>query len=325
MKITLYDVRLARYLLAFLSTIVLEAAAKAPAASHLYGVWEGIATAEIDGRVWHEYVAFEFQKGGAMNMANARESKAVSGTWVAEENGLLLTIPGRPPATLDQLQVASDRLEARLGYGEGRAVDIVLTPVRDPGKPPKLPTNRRVSAADITFDGVKLGQSMLSFYRHRLYAAPCDDDALPKHKLRVVVYAATPCRDRVFTENTSFVVFTDLDEKNPKDQAIRTVAWLGGSYFDSRSNFPLRLGTAMRTKRRRKQLAASLGQTVERTMTLQRQTVVTVTTLTGAIHLLDDGKRLIGVVLGPMPSSTDNELWSGIMQMWEKYTLQQER
>ena len=60
-------------------------------------------------------------------------------------------------------------------------------------------------------------------------------------------------------------------------------------------------------------------------MKLKRDTTLQVTTLTGAIHLIDDGKRLVGVVLGPMPSTTDNELWSGVMQMWEKYTAPKRR
>ena len=292
---------------------------------HLPGVWEGIATAKGDDETWHEYVAFEFSADGSMKMANAREPEAVKGTWVVEDDGLRLRIPERPSAMLDKLQITEERLVARLGYGQGQAVQIELQPSKSLPKPKPLTDKAVISAGDITFDGVQLGASMLNFYRRRLYAAPCDEDSLRKERLRVIVYAATPCRHRQFSENTSFIVFTDLDEKSLKNQSVRTVAWLGGTYFNTRSNFPLALGTGVRGAAGRKKLAKRLGQRVERTMTLKRYTTLQVTTLTGAIHLIDDGKVLVGIVLGPMPSTTDNELWSGVMQMWEKYTAPRKR
>ena len=297
-------------------------AAHGSAPDPLHGVWEGLAIATSEGKTWHEYVAFEFSPDGAMTMANAREAEAVTGTWTRTGDGLRLSIPGRPPATLDRLKIDSNHLSARLGYGEGQGVTLDLSPAGQNVPLEPLASGSSVRAADVTVDSVRLGESMLRFYRRRLYAAPCDDDPLPEHKLRVVVYAASPCRNRQFANKTSFVVFTDLDADSPKDQPVRTVAWLGGSHFDSRSNFPLKLGQRVRGKSGRKKLASALGQRVQRTMTLKRNSRLNVTTTSGAIHLLDDGKRLVGVVLGPMPSSADNDLWSGIMQMWEKYTVE---
>ena len=172
---------------------------------------------------------------------------------------------------------------------------------------------------------MKLGDSVLALYARRLYAAPCDEDGLPHHKLRVIAYGGRLCRGRQFDNGTSVLLFTDYDEADLKNQAIRTVAWLGGTYFHQRSNFPLKIGHRVRGKKGRKKVASLLKQTVIRTMALEGKSKLSVTTLTGAIHLIDDGKELVGIVLGPMPETTKSSLWQGVSQFWEKYTRVKEK
>ena len=294
--------------------------ASADAPQHLIGVWEGLVTAESDGRIYREYVAFEFLADGRLTMANAREPNVLNGTWVKEAGALSLTIAGRPGAKLDQIVVGPKRLTGRLGYGQGKAVSVDLHRVEDRKSIPPLAPGTKVSAGLVNVDGYKLGESALALHSRRRYAAPCDADQLPKHKLIVFAYGAQPCRGRQFEDGTSVIIFTDLDTKDPKNQSIRTVAWLGGQYFHTRTNFPLKIGHRVRGKKGRKQMADRLKQSIVRTMQLKRQPRLTVTTLSGAIHLIDDGRHLIGVVLGPMPQTTKNDLWSGVLQVWEKYT-----
>jgi hypothetical protein len=234
---------------------------------------------------------------------------------------LKLTLEGRPGATLDQLQLQRNSLKGRLGYGQGRGVNVELHRVGVLPEIPPLVAGTKVSAADVNFDGLRLGDSVLPLHGRRLYAAPCDEERLPDHRLRVVAYGGQPCRGQQFEKGTSAIIFTDLDDNDSKNQAIRTVAWLGGTYFHTRSNFPLRVGQQVRGKKGRKKLAAALKQSVVRTMPLKGKDRLTVTTFSGGIHLLDDGKQLVGVVLGPMPQTTKNKLWGGVLQLWEKYTV----
>ena len=178
------------------------------------------------------------------------------------------------------------------------------------GTPPKR-------AADYTFDGFRLGDEYAAKVMSRApYDNPCDDDPIDNNARRFMVYGALPCRDRTFPDKTSVMFYLRFSEEKPLQQPILAFAYLYGSYFDSRTDFPLRPGT---TLDRARQVLGKAGASfpIER-----KRTTLTVHPFPGDVYVVAKGAKVVGFVLGPMPADPGSEQWRGLMQMYVRYTPQ---
>ncbi|MBI3074148.1 MAG: hypothetical protein HYY84_18725 [Deltaproteobacteria bacterium] len=174
------------------------------------------------------------------------------------------------------------------------------------------------SATGFTFDGFKLGDMYQSKVMSREpYNAPCDNDPIDKRSRRFMVYGALPCRDRTFPEKTTVMFYLAMNpEGTPKyEQPIVAFAWLGGSYFKSRSNFPLVPGD---TPSRATEV---FGAPIRRFDVGWKRWRLAVSQHKNDIYSIANGENLAGFVVGPMPDDPESEQWRGLGQMWGRYTV----
>lgn len=96
-------------------------------------------------------------------------------------------------------------------------------------------------AEEFTFDGIKLGDNYQEKVLNRMpYMAPCDNDPVDKKTRRAMFYAPRECRKTpAFPDNTlvSFCLKFD-DSENLYSQPIEEILWLGGKYFEGKTDFP---------------------------------------------------------------------------------------
>ncbi|APR87511.1 hypothetical protein A7982_12860 [Minicystis rosea] len=176
-----------------------------------------------------------------------------------------------------------------------------------------------IDARAYTFDGFKLGSSYdREVMKRAPYAEPCDNDPIDHRARRFMVYGALPCRERTFPEATTVMFYLRFAEDARYEQPIEAFAWLGGNYFATRSNFPLRTGEPASAATAK--LGAALG-TFELHRKGQR---VTIERHVGDVYVVIDGERLVGFVVGPMPADPESEQWRGLMQMYVRYTKPKE-
>src|SRR5262245_5268111 len=171
-------------------------------------------------------------------------------------------------------------------------------------------------ARGYTFDGFKLGDRYASKVMSRPpYHEPCDNDPIDKSARRFMVYGALPCRKRTFPEATTVAFYLAFAEGSYRyEQPIEAFAWLGGGYFATRSNFPLRTGQPASAA------TEVLGAPIASFGLERNGQNVTVQRHPGEVWSIADGGVLVGFVVGPMPAAPESEQWSGLMQMYERYT-----
>ncbi len=168
------------------------------------------------------------------------------------------------------------------------------------------------------FDGFRLGDIYSEKAMKRApYDNPCDNDPVDGAARRFMVYGALPCRDRVFPENTTVMFFLKYSDTTPYAQPIVAFAWLYGSYFRTRSDFPLNPGDSLD---RAKQAFGTIQRSFE---LIRKRSRLTVHAFAGNIHVLCAGNTIAGFVIGPMPADPANEQWRGLMQMYDRYTPKQ--
>lgn len=183
------------------------------------------------------------------------------------------------------------------------------------------------------FDGFRLGDLYGSKVMvRRPYRRPCDDDPIDRRKRRFMVYGALPCRGRTFPESTTVAFYLRYAKSAPYDQPIEAFAWMGGHYFDTRSNFPLRVGEpAARADRVLGGPVAAFrlrpwGRRLRRLLRLRRaegrptDLGLKVVRYRADVSVLVDRGTLVGFVVGPMPDNPESEQWRGLMQMYQRYT-----
>lgn len=186
-----------------------------------------------------------------------------------------------------------------------------------PPPPPPAPAKKpaRYAAADMTFDGFKLGADYGKLMTRPPYNDPCDDDPIDHKARRFMVYGALPCRDRTFPEATTVAFYLRFAEGPTQfNQPIEAFAWLGGGYFSTRSDFPLRTGAPA------SDAAETLGPPLKTFSLQRRKSAITVQRHEGDISVLIDDGKLVGFVVGPMPDDPESEQWRGLMQMYDRYT-----
>lgn len=174
-----------------------------------------------------------------------------------------------------------------------------------------------LQAHEYRFDGLKLGDRFGTAVLSRpTYQRPCDDDPVDKKSRRAMVYGGRPCRGSAFPEGTS-VVFLLPYAKDPREEALNqpvlVFAFLGGTYFHRRSNFPLRAGDPASRTTLLGPVEATVGfPGYDTTLRAERHP--------GDVYALLDGDRVVGGLLGAMPADPANEQWDVILQMYERYT-----
>lgn len=174
-----------------------------------------------------------------------------------------------------------------------------------------------LQAHEYRFDGLKLGDRFGTAVLSRpAYQRPCDDDPVDKKSRRALVYGGRPCRGSAFPEGTS-VVFLLPYAPDPREEALNqpvlVFAFLGGTYFHRRSNFPLRAGDPASSTTLLGPVEATVGfPGYDTTLRAERHP--------GDVYALLDGDRVVGGLLGAMPADPANEQWDVILQMYERYT-----
>jgi hypothetical protein len=189
-------------------------------------------------------------------------------------------------------------------------VTLVGVVVAAPGgaAPPKR-------AGDYTFDGFKLGDEYAAKVMRRApYDQPCDDDPIDKKARRFMVYGALPCRDRTFPDQTTVMFYLRYSEDKPLQQPIQAFAYLYGSYFNSRTDFPLKPGTTLDRARQ------ALGKAGPTFTIARKRDSLTVHPFPGDVYVVAKDAKVVGFVLGPMPADPQSEQWRGLMQMYVRYT-----
>jgi hypothetical protein len=167
----------------------------------------------------------------------------------------------------------------------------------------------------LEFDGFKLGDNYGDKVLVREpYQKPCDDDPIDKKQQRFMVYGALPCRRRTFPEATTVAFFLAYADDKDFKQPIEALAWLGGNYFASRSNFPVRTGELAEVADK------ALGP-VQLSFPLEGKGVsLQVRRHSERIWSLTEGGRTVGFAVGKMPNDTEREPWRALLEMYRSYT-----
>lgn len=174
---------------------------------------------------------------------------------------------------------------------------------------------RALTSSGYHFDGIKLGMNYGEKVMSRApYNRPCDNDPIDKRRRRFMVYGALPCRRRVFPGKTTVMFYLAYSRRVKYHQPIEAFAYLYGSYFNDKTNFPLKPGESL--DRARQVLGAPLGAFKLR----GRRHRLTGHRFKGDIHVLSKQSKIIGFVFGPMPGDTSSEQWRGLLQMYRRYT-----
>ncbi len=191
------------------------------------------------------------------------------------------------------------------------------TVVTEPsGKLPAAPAASPSAAGQFRWDGFSLGDAFDTVMARAPYDNPCDDDAVDGRARRFMVYGALPCRERTFPEETTVFFFIEHTEDRAKSfsTGILAFGYLHGTYFNTKTTFPLSTGEKMDRVR------ATMG-TVRGSFTIERKDhVLLVERYDGDVHVVIKDDRAFGYVFGPMPADPQNEQWRGIMQMAVRYT-----
>lgn len=233
----------------------------------------------------------------------------------------------RPASLALALALAGLAASCRAPQGQGlqgATTRSVMSPARDEGSAAR--NGPSASGADpaapllaheYRFDGLKLGDLYATAARARPpYDRPCDDDPVDHTTRRAMVYGARPCRGAAFPEGTSVIFFLPYVSEHQEDwlrQPILAFAFLGGTYFNRRTSFPLRVGDpAARTR--------ILGP-VEATISFPGyDTTLRAERHPGDVYVLLDGEKVVGGLLGAMPAEPASEQWDVLLQMYERYT-----
>ncbi len=205
-------------------------------------------------------------------------------------------------------------------------------PTADPAvkpDPEPAPDGSASDAKSVQLDGIRLGTSLATLMDRAPYDKPCDLDALPQLARSAVVYAGKPCHEQTFPEGTTvlfLLTYAEGDSATQLAQPIEAMAWLGGTYFDARSNLPVKIGA------KQPELDAALGAPA---VSFQIGTEFETVTDTPDPKPVGDpllahhhGKDLwsltrsgvaVGFVVGPMPQDAENEQWRSISRLFFHY------
>lgn len=200
-------------------------------------------------------------------------------------------------------------------------VAVVLTPAvgvaRAPGAPKNAPISKGKAAGEYLLDGIRIGDPIGPVLTRAPYDRPCDIDPVDGRTGWIAVYGGLPCNDRTFPEGTSVVFLTTPEgtEDEPSG-TIEAVAWLRGTWFSTRSDFPLAPGVRLAMVRRH------FGRPVRTLRIVRQSTELTAHVFAAGVSALTAGHdgRVIGFVLGRMPDDPANERWRAMAQVLDRFS-----
>lgn len=194
-------------------------------------------------------------------------------------------------------------------------------PAATSGTPTATPDGKHV------FDGFSLGSDFGAVMARAPYDEPCDNDAIDNSARRMMLYGSKPCRDHVFPDKTSVIfLLAFADGETKYAQPIQALVWMGGAYFEKRSNFPARTGTTLAEAERALGAAGpkfivvedgNLGRHGRRT---NEGVTLTIRKHPADVYSIADGDHVIGFAVGPMPDDPENEQWRMVAQIYRRYT-----
>lgn len=170
--------------------------------------------------------------------------------------------------------------------------------------PATKPTTGSTGALAVsTFDGLSIGGS---FARSRApYDHPCDSDPLDTEpNIKVMFYTGKECRGHQFPDGTSVIVLVDSASSE-----ISALAWVGGSYFDSRGA-PLKTGTPVG------EAVKAWGQPSAK---FDLQTAHVARFANGTRVLSNRNDQVIGFAFGEWPDA-NGPRWNPVDQVNARYT-----
>ena len=164
------------------------------------------------------------------------------------------------------------------------------------------------------FDGFKLGDNYSNVMQRSPYNQPCDDDPIDNQNRRFMVYGALPCRDNSFPNETTVMFYLKYSDEDSYNQPIEAFGYLYGSYFNDKTNFPLKPGDDLTVAQK------EFGKEINTFNISRKEHTLKVHLFEGEIYVICDQNKIVGFVLGKMPSDSINEQWRGLMQMYQRYT-----
>jgi len=92
------------------------------------------------------------------------------------------------------------------------------------------------------FDEFKLGDNYSEIMKRSPYSQPCDNGPIDDRNRRYIVYGALSCRDHSFPNETTVMFYLKYSDEDSYNQPIEAFGYLYGSYFNDKTNFPLKPG-----------------------------------------------------------------------------------
>jgi len=176
-------------------------------------------------------------------------------------------------------------------------------------------------AEEYSFDGISLGMNL----KDEILTKPpfhvfCDDDPIDERTRLLVVYTATDCRKTRFPDDTSVLMYFPGYPKEKFDQPLEAVAVIHGNYFDTRSDFPIKVNSPLEDY----EIA---GEPLIIPMPMggrkKQKLKVDVMRYPGDISIITmdvGGRKLIaGFVVGAMPESLEKESWRAIFKVYGSF------
>jgi len=167
-------------------------------------------------------------------------------------------------------------------------------------------------AEEYNFDGISLG---MNFKDDILTRAPfdvfCDDDPIDEGSRLFVVYTATDCRKTRFPEDTSVLMYFPDYPENKFDQPLEALAVIHGNYFDTRSDFPVKINAPLEDYE------------IEGEPQITPMRMIEIMRYPGDITIITmdvSGRKLIGgYVIGKMPENLEMESWRSILKVYRSF------
>jgi len=167
------------------------------------------------------------------------------------------------------------------------------------------------------FDNIQLGDNYGKLLQLPPYDKACDNDPIDNRNRRFMVYGGLPCRHNSFPKRTTVMFYLKYSKKNKYNQPIKAFAYLYGSYFNDKTNFPLKPGDSL-SKAKKK-----LGSPKRKFNISRKRSMLTIYEFKEYVYVICDTSKIIGFLFGKMPIEAKNEQWRGLMQMYQRYTPKQ--
>ncbi len=176
-------------------------------------------------------------------------------------------------------------------------------------------------AEEYSFDGISLG---MNFKDDILPRPPfnvfCDDDPIDDRSRLMVVYTAKDCRMTRFPEDTSVLMYFPDYPEDKFDQSLEALAVIHGKYFDTRSDFPIKVNSPLEDY---DILGESLITSIPMRTRRKQKTNVDIMRYPDDISIItidvDGGKLIGGFVVGKMPDNMEMESWRSILKVYRTF------